>query len=74
MRKKMLLLGFAVAAVIGSLSIPRAHASGTHACPICTTYANCTTCCVSCTCDDDTGQLVSCTDHFCPPPNGPCEK
>ena len=74
MRKKMLLLGLAMAATVVSLSTPLATASGTHSCPICTTYADCSRCCVSCICDDDTGQIVACTNHFCPPPNGPCEK
>ncbi|HSS49898.1 MAG TPA: hypothetical protein VLX28_13255 [Thermoanaerobaculia bacterium] len=73
MRKKMMLLALSLAAVAASLTAPRAKAGGTHACPICTTYADCSQCCVSCICDD-AGNLIACTNHICPPPDGPCEK
>ncbi|HEX4965192.1 MAG TPA: hypothetical protein VF173_30565 [Thermoanaerobaculia bacterium] len=69
MHKKMLLLGLMVAAVIGSLSAPRATAGGTHACPICTTYPDGSQCCVSCICDAS-GRRIACTNHFCPPAGG----
>ncbi len=69
MRKKMLFLAFALATVAASLTTSRAVA-GNHSCPQCTVYADCSQCCVSCICDDE-GNLVSCTDHFCPPPDGP---
>ena len=69
MRKKMLLLSLSLAAVAGSLLAPPAQAGGTHACPICTTYADGSQCCVSCICDAS-GRLVACTDHYCPPADG----
>lgn len=68
MRKKLLLLALSLTALAGSLSY-RAEASGTHACPICTTYSDGSRCCVSCICDDTTGALVACTNHICPPPH-----
>jgi hypothetical protein len=64
MRKKMLFLALTLAAAAAALA-PRAEAGGTHACPICTTYADGSRCCVSCICDAQ-GHLVACTDHFCP--------
>jgi hypothetical protein len=71
MRKKMLLLAMSLALLAGSLSTSRAAvASGTHACPICTTYADGSQCCVSCICDDTTGRRIACTDHYCPPAGG----
>ena len=73
MRKKLLLLALSLAAVAGLVLTPGVQAGGTHACPICTTYADCSTCCVSCICDSS-GRIIACTDHFCPPPDGPCQK
>lgn len=72
MRKKMLLLTLALAATAASLTTSRAAAVN-HSCPQCTVYADCSRCCVSCQCDEN-NNIVSCTDHFCPPPDGPCEK
>ncbi|MDP9121794.1 MAG: hypothetical protein M3O15_10600 [Acidobacteriota bacterium] len=69
MRKKMLLLTFALAAVAGALTAPRAVASGTHSCPICTTYSDGSRCCVSCVCDSS-GHVLACTNNFCPPNGG----
>ncbi len=69
MRKKLLLLGLAMAAVAGSLLAPRAEAVGYHSCPICTTYADGSQCCVGCICDSS-GMTVACTDHYCPPEEG----
>lgn len=69
MRKKLLLLGLALAAVTASLSAPRVEASGGFSCPRCVTYADGSQCCVSCWCDKH-GNVVACTDHFCPPPGG----
>ena len=69
MRKKMLFLVLALAAVAGSLSAPQALAGGNHACPICTTYPDGSQCCVSCICDAS-GRIVACTNHFCPPAGG----
>jgi hypothetical protein len=69
MRKKMLLLALALAAT-ASLTTPLTAATTTyHGCPICTTYADGSQCCVSCICDN-TGRMVACTDHYCPPEGG----
>ena len=68
MRKKLLLLGLAMAAVAGSLSAPRANACSFTGCPICTTYADGSQCCVGCICCGD--RVVACTDHYCPPEDG----
>lgn len=38
-----------------------------YSCPICTTYADGSQCCVSCYCDG-TGMTVACTQNYCPPP------
>jgi hypothetical protein len=38
-------------------------------CPICTTYANGSQCCVSCWCDAS-GMAVACTQNYCPPEGG----
>jgi hypothetical protein len=73
MRKKMLFLSLALVATAASLTTSRAVAGGTHSCPQCTTYADCSRCCVSCICDSS-GAIVACTNHYCPPPDGPCEK
>ena len=69
MRKKMLLLALSLAALAGSLTASRAVAGGTHACPICTTYADGSQCCVSCTCDAS-GRILACTNNYCPPAGG----
>jgi hypothetical protein len=68
MRKKMLFLTLALAATAASFTAPRAVA-GTYSCPICTTYSDGSQCCVSCICNG-TGQIVACTDHYCPPEGG----
>ena len=52
-----------------SLTTPRTAAAGYYACPICTTYADGSQCCVSCICNG-LGQIVACTDHYCPPEGG----
>jgi len=64
MRKKMLLLALLLASVAG-VSSPRADAAGTYACPICTTYPDGSTCCVSRICDGK-GRIIACTDNYCP--------
>jgi hypothetical protein len=68
MRKKMLLLGLAMVATVVSLSTPSVNACSYTACPICTTYADGSECCVSCICCGKT--LIACTDHYCPPADG----
>ncbi len=75
MRKKMLLLALSLAAVAGSLTAPRAQAgllSGGgpyHACPICTTYADGSQCCITCQCSAD-GNTVICPQIGCAPAPG----
>jgi hypothetical protein len=69
MRKKMLLLAMSLAALAGSLSVSRATAGGTHACPRCTTYADGSQCCVSCVCDAS-NHILACTNNYCPPAGG----
>ena len=68
MRKKMLFLALALAATAG-LTAPRTAAAGYYACPICTTYADGSQCCVSCICNG-LGQTVACTNNYCPPEGG----
>jgi hypothetical protein len=67
--KKVLLLILALVSLAGLAAGTLAEAGGTHSCPICTTYENGSTCCVSCICDD-AGHLVACTNHYCPPAGG----
>jgi hypothetical protein len=67
MRKKMLFLALALAAVAGSLSV-RAEADGSYACPICTTNADGSQCCISCVCTEH-GRFVAqlCAQNACVP-------
>ena len=69
MRKKMLLLAFALAAMAGSLAAPRAVASTTHSCNFCTTYPDGSQCCRACVCGAN-GVPLACTQNFCPPAGG----
>lgn len=69
MRKKMLFLAVALAAVAGSLSTARSQATGFVSCPRCTTYPDGSQCCVSCTCDGS-GRVIACTNNYCPPAGG----
>ena len=70
MRRMLFLsLALAVALLAGTLSAPRAEAGGGSSCPICTTYADGSRCCVPCWCDAY-GRIVACTDLYCPPPGG----
>ena len=69
MHKKTLLLILSLVAVAGTFLGSFAEAGGTHACPICTTYADGSQCCVSCICDA-AGHRIACTNHFCPPADG----
>jgi len=70
MSKKALLLLLVLAALAGGFAGTLAEAGGTDgggsSCPICTTYADGSQCCVSCWCDE-TGFPVACTNHYCPP-------
>ena len=69
MRKKALLLVLSLA-LLATLAGSLAQAGGTtHSCPICTTYADGSQCCVSCICDES-GRRIACTNHFCPPAGG----
>ena len=65
MRKTMMLLALLLASVAG-LSTPQANAAAGYSCPICTTYSDGSTCCVSCWCDGS-GRVVACTNNYCPP-------
>jgi hypothetical protein len=69
MRKKMLFLVLALAASVSSVTSSRAVASGTHACPICTTYPDGSQCCRSCICGAN-GIPIACTNVYCPPAGG----
>ena len=68
MRKKLLLLAFALLALTGSLMVTSAEAGGgeTHSCPICTYYAHKPPCCVPCICNED-NEIIACTNLMCPP-------
>jgi hypothetical protein len=70
MRKKMLFLALALATA-ASLTTPRAQAfpgggGPFHACPMCTTYADGSQCCVPCQCGAN-GFPVVCSDVACAP-------
>ena len=70
--RRMFFLALALAMVVtvaGSLSTPRAEAGGGSSCPICTTYADGSQCCVPCWCDAY-GRIVACTNVYCPPAGG----
>lgn len=69
MYKKMMLLALALVAAAASFMTPRAEASGTHACPRCTTYPDGSQCCVSCVCNSS-GIPIACTNNYCPPAGG----
>lgn len=69
MRRKMLFLTLALAAVAASLAVPRADAATGYSCPQCVTYSNGSQCCVSCWCNGS-GIPIACTDHYCPPEGG----
>jgi hypothetical protein len=66
MRKKMMFLALALAAT-ASLTARRTAAADSYGCPICTTYADGSQCCISCVCS---GHGIACTDHYCPPADG----
>ncbi len=66
MRKKLVLLALSFAALTGALLSPRAKAGGNYSCPQCTYYPEGGKCCVSCLCDSS-GQIIACTNHYCPP-------
>jgi hypothetical protein len=64
MRKKMMLLAFAVTALAGALATRPAAAVGGTCQPICTYYSDGSSCCVPCW-----GKWPSCgcTNLYCPP-------
>ncbi|HEV7508549.1 MAG TPA: hypothetical protein VGS07_26950 [Thermoanaerobaculia bacterium] len=68
MRKKMLFLALALAAAAASLVTVRAEADGSYACPICTTYADGSQCCINCVCTTH-GRFVvqTCPENACVP-------
>lgn len=69
MRKKMLMLAFALTALAASTSTTARAASGYYSCPQCTTYADGSQCCVPCLCNAQ-GWIVACTNVICPPAGG----
>lgn len=66
MRKKMMILALLLAPIAGLSSPPADAAAGGYACPICTTYPDGSTCCVSCWCDSS-GRYMACTENYCTP-------
>ena len=68
MRKKMLLLTFALIALAGALTSHPVEAAPTVYCPQCTYYPDGSSCCVSCWCRN--GIAIMCTDVYCPPADG----
>ena len=69
MRKKLLFLILALAAVVGSLAAHATDDTDQPPCPrICTTYADGSQCCLNCFCVD--GVLAGCTQNICPPAGG----
>jgi hypothetical protein len=68
MRKKLLFLSLSLTVMAAALAAPRS-AEANVACPICTTYADGSQCCVSCVCDNK-GHVLACTNHYCPPEGG----
>lgn len=74
MRKKMLLLAFALAATTASLTAPRAQAGPLgggpfHSCPVCTTYPDGSQCCINCQCGVN-GTPILCPENGCAPASG----
>ena len=67
MRKKLLLLSVATAALIGALTTPPSSATGGVCQPICTYYSDGSKCCVPCW---GTWPHCGCTDLYCPPEGG----
>lgn len=68
MRKKIAMLGLALAAIAGAyLSTPQAQAVGGTCKPICTYYSDGSKCCVSCF---GTWPHCGCTNNYCPPEGG----
>jgi hypothetical protein len=63
MRKKMIMLLVAVAALAGALSTQPASAVGGTCAPICKTYADGSRCCRSCF---GTWPNCGCTNVYCP--------
>lgn len=68
MRKKIAMLGLALAALAGGyLSTPEAQAVGGTCKPICTYYSDGSKCCVPCW---GTWPNCGCTNVYCPPEGG----
>ena len=67
MRKKMLILSVAAAALVGALATPPSSAVGGVCQTTCTHYSDGSQCCVPCW-----GKWPSCacTDVYCPPEEG----
>jgi hypothetical protein len=67
MRKKMLLLSLAAAALMGAFATLPSSATGGVCQPICTYYSDGSKCCVSCF---GTWPDCGCTNNYCPPADG----
>ena len=67
MRKKMMMLMVAVAALIGALATGPSAAVGGVCKPHCTTYSDGSQCCVPCW---GTWPNCACTNVYCPPEGG----
>jgi hypothetical protein len=66
MRKKMLLLSLAAAALIGAFATTPSSAIGGVCQPRCTYYSDGSKCCVDCA---GTWPNCVCTNNYCPPGN-----
>ncbi len=70
MRKRLLLLGFALTATAATVAAPAAQAGFLggggpyHACPMCTTFPDGSQCCVTCQCSAD-GNVTVCPLNGC---------
>lgn len=70
MRKKLLMLAFALTAVAAATtSSVKAAPAAYYSCPQCVTYSDGSQCCVPCLCNSR-GWVVACTDVYCPPEGG----
>ncbi|HEY2293105.1 MAG TPA: hypothetical protein VGM86_20565 [Thermoanaerobaculia bacterium] len=67
MRRRMLLLSLAAAALVGALTASPSSATGGVCQPICTHYSDGSQCCVSCF---GTWPNCGCTNNYCPPEDG----
>jgi hypothetical protein len=69
MRKKLLFLALTLAVSATAALTTPVHATTYVGCPQCITYSDGSQCCVSCICDGK-GNVVACTNNYCPPEGG----